>query len=65
LAQFKNFPQNHLGLTKIKGKQRYRLLGELDWNFVCDIPGARDYAPIESPYRQLIEKAIEVTEADD
>lgn len=65
LAQLKKFPQNHLRLQTIKGKQRYRLLAEVDWHFVCDIPGARDYAPIESPDRNLIQKAIELTEADD
>ena len=64
LGQFMRFPQDHLDLKNLKGKQRYRLLNDIGWHFICDIPGARDYAPIESPNRQLIERAIEVTEAD-
>jgi len=65
LAQFMKFPQDHLRLDTIKGKQRYRLLAEVGWYFTCDIPGARDFAPIESPDRTLIQKAIELTEAGD
>jgi len=64
LAQLRKFPQDYLNLKNINGKERYRLLAEVDWYFTCDIPGARDYAPIESPDRNLIEKAIKLTEAD-
>ena len=64
LAQLGKFPQDHLNLKTIKGKQRYRLLAEVDWHFTCEIPGAIDYASIESPDRALIEKAIQLTEAD-
>ena len=64
MVQLKEFPPNHLDMRTLKGEQKYRLLDELGWNFVCNIPGARDYAEIESPSRELIEKAIEINKAE-
>jgi hypothetical protein len=61
MVQFDNFPQRYLELSKIKGQQRFRLLDELRWNFLCEINSDK-YFYLGSPNRKLVEHAIQWAE---
>jgi len=63
LTQFNNFPPTYVDFHKIKGNQRFRILSELDWNFLCELTTSeRSY--LCSPKKQIIEKAIAWTDAN-
>ena len=53
VVQLDKLPPDYFDLDKVKGTERYRLLGECDWLFEFDAPG-NDYGQIASPRREWL-----------
>lgn len=64
MVQFDEFPQRYLNLSKIEGKQRYKMLACLNWNFLCEVYSGK-YFYLCSPNRQLIEESISWAEKNE
>ena len=56
-VQLRSLPPNHLDLDRIRGKERWRLLGECGWHVLLDTPG-NDFGEVASTSRQVVEKAV-------
>lgn len=63
VIQLNRLPPQYLDLDKVKGKERYRLLGECDWLFEFDVPG-NDYGQVLSPKREFLLDVLRKTESD-
>ena len=56
-------PQNHLDMRRIKGAELWRLLGEIGWHVLFDIPG-NDFGQVASPDRRVVEAAVALVQDD-
>ncbi|MEM8736669.1 MAG: hypothetical protein AAGG44_20735, partial [Planctomycetota bacterium] len=64
VVQINSVPPDHLDLHKVEGSERYRLLDQIGWRFLIQVPGARDFAFVASPDKSLVQKAISITTID-
>lgn len=56
-VQLHRRPPDHLDLNKIKGKERWRVLGECGWHVLLSTPG-NDFGEVASPHRAVVELAV-------
>jgi hypothetical protein len=63
VIQLDKLPPDYFDLDKVKGRERYRLLGECDWLFEFDTPG-NDYGQIASPRKNWLEGILTNPEID-
>lgn len=54
VIQLNRQPPDYFDLDKVRGKERYRLLGECEWLFEFEVPG-NDYGQIASSNKQLLQ----------
>ncbi len=53
VIQLNKMPPDYFDLDRVKGKSRYKLLGECEWLFEFDVPG-NDYGQLVSPKEELL-----------
>jgi hypothetical protein len=60
-VQLGSLPPDYLDMSRVKGQQLYRILGECGWHVLLDTP-ANDYGQLMSPRREVLEQAVDVVE---
>ena len=58
-VQLGRMPQDYLDMSRIRGKELYRLLAECGWHVLLDTP-ANDFGQMMSPDPKVLERAIDI-----
>lgn len=61
-VQLRQAPPDYLELNRIRGPERFRLLGECGWHVLLETP-ANDYGQVFSPDRDVVVKAVQLHQA--
>ena len=58
-VQLCQVPPDYFDLGRIRGPERYRLLGKCGWHVLLDTP-ANDFGQVCSPDREVVAKAVQL-----
>ena len=61
-VQLRQVPPGYFDLTRIHGRELFRLLGEYGWHVLLDTP-AIDFGRVFSPNRDVVVKAVRLHQA--
>ena len=61
-VQLRQAPPDYLDMKRVRGHERFRLLGECGWHVLLDTP-ANDFGQVFSPNRDVVAKAVELHQA--
>lgn len=61
-VQLASKPPDWLEMSRLRGKECWRVLGEIGWHVLLDTPG-NDFGQVASPSREVVERAIAITSA--